>query len=92
LRREFAELLAEMEERPATSDTEYRRFSAKRLKIQVREPPAIEVLNVVCVNEELEGRGYDYRYQVTRPQFLLRNFFSWNARDFPRVSAPAAKR
>lgn len=92
LRREFAELLAEMEEHPATIDEDYRRFSAQRLRIQVREPPTIEVLNVVCANEELEGRGYDYRYRVAPLQFALRNFFSWNAREFPKVQAPTAKR
>lgn len=92
LRRDFGELLAEMEEHPPATDADYRRLSAKRLKIQVHEPPAIEVLNVVCANEELEGRGYDYRYHVTRLQYALRNFFSWSPSDFPREAAPDPKR
>jgi hypothetical protein len=89
LRREFCELLAEMEQQVITNEEEYRRLSSKRLKIQVREPSPIEVLNVVCANEELEGRGFDYRYRVTRVQYFFRHFFSWSARNFPKVPAPA---
>jgi hypothetical protein len=91
LYKEFSELAAKIEENSIWDDAHIRLFSAQKLRIEAKEPTVLEVLNVVCANEELEGRGYDYRYHVRRLQRLFRHFFSLPPSDFPKEPSPVAK-
>ena len=36
---------------------ELNEFTARRLEIEMREPPLLKVLNIVCHNEEIIARG-----------------------------------
>ena len=86
LYRDFCELAATIEEHPGPAEEALTRaWGAKKLRLQAREPTNIDVLNVICANEELEGRGYDFKYLVRWWQRPFSHFFSLPPYDFPRV-------
>jgi hypothetical protein len=88
LYREFCELSANIEENPVCGEEHVRMFAAQKLRIQAKEPTGLDVLNVICANEELEGRGYDYKYRIRWWQSLLRHFISLPPSTFPKVRSP----
>ena len=86
LYRDFCELAATIEENPGPAEEALiRAWGAKKLRLQADEPTNIDVLNVICANEELEGRGYDHKYLVRWWQRPFSHFFSLPPYDFPQV-------
>ena len=52
----------------------------KSLQIEAKEPPVLQVLDIVCHNELSLSKGYgqDELYQIRFHQRLLRHFFDWD--------------
>jgi hypothetical protein len=91
LYRDFCELAATIEEHPHPREAQVRTWAAKKLRIQAKEPTSLDVLNVICANEELEGRGYPYKYRVRWWQRPFKNFFDLPPYDFPEVKSRMAE-
>jgi hypothetical protein len=84
----FADLGIELATAERTEQS-HRLLLTKRLQIEKDEPTSLDVLNVICSNDELEARGYDHRYKVRYWQKLLCQFGDFGEQDFPLI--PASK-
>jgi hypothetical protein len=82
----YADLGIEIAKTDRTEEN-YRLLLIKRLQIEKDEPTSLDVLNVVCSNDELEARGHDHRYKVRFWQKLFCQFGSFGAQDFPLIEA-----
>jgi hypothetical protein len=86
--RDYCELAATIEERPGTPDEALvRMWGAKKLRLEAREPTNLDVLNVICANEELEGRGYPTKYRIRWWQRPFSHLFSLPPYDFPEIKS-----
>ena len=66
-----------------------RKLEGRRLKIEVQEPPVLQVLNLVCHNEEVLAGGYDsehFRRLRWRQRFLA-SLFDLRLSTFQQPSA-----
>jgi len=82
----YADLGIEMATAGRT-ELDYRLFLTKRLQIEKHEPTSLDVLNVVCSNDELEARGYEHRYKVRYWQKFFCQFGDFGKQDFPLIPA-----
>lgn len=90
LTREFT-LLEKAMQLPAAevSEAVLRKLQARRLDIEEKEPPTLQVLNVMCHNEEVLASGYGPKYfkKVRWHQRLLASLFDLSVHTFQK-SAP----
>ncbi len=91
LYRDFCELAATIAEHPDPDEPRVRIWAAQKLRIQAKEPTSLDVLHVICTNEELEGRGYSYKYCIRWWQLPFKQFFSLPPSDFPQVPSRMAE-
>jgi uncharacterized membrane protein YuzA (DUF378 family) len=82
----FAGLSAEIAEADQASEPQCKKLSAKKRHIEMEEPTALDVLNVISSNEVRESRGFGYKYHVRYWQGLFAQFGDFGKQDFPKVS------
>jgi hypothetical protein len=67
----------------------YRLLTVERLIIEKEEPTVLAVLNVICCNEELKARDFDFHYKVGQWQKMFCEVIDlWPSRCI-RVPQPA---
>jgi hypothetical protein len=69
------------------TEANYKSLVVDRLIIEKDEPTSLDVLNVICSNDELEARGYDYKYKVGFWQRLFSQFGNIGKQNFAIVKA-----
>ena len=83
----YADLGIDIAKSPRSDDA-YRLLLERRLLIERDEPDSLDVLNVVCANDELEARGFDHRYLVRRWQRRFCQLGDIGEQSFPQIPAP----
>ncbi|HWD91925.1 MAG TPA: hypothetical protein VG938_06205 [Verrucomicrobiae bacterium] len=58
------------------------KFTARRLEIEAKEPPKLQVLDVICYNELVKAMGYPKSYQ-SKPLSWPQKFFAPALDIFP---------
>ena len=72
-------------------------FTARRLKIEMREPPLLRVLNIMCHNEEIMARGLSAKplpvkwWQRGMAAFLDLNVHRLLTEEHAALSPPSSK-